>query len=147
MKPEWILIANASRAGLLQREPGCPQVVIHSFEHALSGSLSSELGDAPAGQEKADRSFGGAAYQPRMDPKEKEHLRFAHEMSQYLERQAQQGNFKSLALYASSPFLGELKAALGTAAAGLVSATHDLDLPSVGLVELDQRIAHQSTPH
>lgn len=145
MKPEWILIANASRARLLQRELGCPLVVIHSFDHPKSRSMASELGDDRAGQEKADRAFGGSAYEPRMDPKEKEHLRFARELADYLEQQAQQGGFKSLALYASSPFLGELKSALGTATAGLVVATHDLDLTSVGLVELDQRIAHEST--
>lgn len=144
MKPQWILISNAARARLLQREQGCPLVVVHSFDHPQSRSRSSELGDAPAGQEKADRSFGGAAYSPRLDAKEKEHLRFAHEMAEYLEQQAQQGSFKSLALYASSPFLGELKAALGSATTALVSATHDLDLTSVGLVELDHRIAHES---
>ena len=44
-------------------------------------------------------------------------------------------------LFASSPFLGELKAQLGTAAARLLTSTHDLDLTSVGLVELDQRVA------
>lgn len=145
MKPEWILIANAARARLLQREQGSPLVVIRSFEHPQSRSRSSELGDAPAGQEKADRAFGGAAYTPRSDPKEKEHLRFAREMADYLEQQAQQGSFKSVALYASSPFLGELKSALGPATLGLVAATHDVDLTSVGLVELDQRIAHEST--
>jgi protein required for attachment to host cells len=147
MKPEWILIANATRARLLQREQGCPLVVIHSFDHPAGRSKTSDLGDSPAGQEKADRAFGGAAYSPRLDAKEKEHLRFARELADYLEPQAQEGKFHTLALYASSPFLGELKSALGTATARLVSATHDLDLTSVGLVELDHRIAHEPTQH
>ena len=144
MKPEWILIANASRARLLQKEAGCPLVVINSFDHPQSRSMASELGDDRAGQEKADRSFGGVADQPRLDPKDKEHLRFARELADYLEAQSQQGRFQSLAIFASSPFLGELKAQLGTGTARLLAATHDLDLTSVGLVELDQRVAHES---
>lgn len=144
MKPDWILIANASRARLLQREPGCPLVVIGSFDHPQSRSMSSELGDDRAGQERADRSFGGAAYQPRTDAKENEHLRFARELAAHLEQQAQQGRFRSLVLYASSPFLGELKAQLGSVTERFVTATHDLDLTSVGLVELEQRIAGET---
>ena len=144
MKPEWILIANAAHARLLQREPGCPLVVIDSFDHPLSRSKTSDLADDRAGQGKTDHSFGGASYPPRVDAKEKGHLHFARELAGYLEQQAQHGRFHSLALFASSPFLGELKAQLGTATARLVSATHDLDLTSVGLVELDQRVAHES---
>ena len=144
MKPEWILIANASRARLLMREAGCPLVVIDSFDHPQSRSMSSELGDDKAGREKTDRSFGGAAYEPRLDPKDREHLRFARELADYLEGQARQGHLRSLAIYASSPFLGDLKAQLGTATAHLVSATHDLDLTSVGLVELEHRVVHES---
>lgn len=144
MKPEWTLIANASRARLLERKAGCPLTVIKGFDHLQSRSMASELGDDKAGREKADRSFGGAAYQPRLDPKDKEHLRFARELADYLEEQSHQGRFHSLAIFASSPFLGELKAQLGTATARLVSATHDLDLTSVGLVELDQRVARES---
>lgn len=144
MKPDWILIANATRARLLQKEAGSPLVIIESFSHPQSRSMTSELGDDKAGQEGADRHFGGASYTPRLDAKEKEHLHFAHELSDYLEQQAQQGRFHSLTLFASSPFLGELKARLGTATARLVTATHDLDLTSVGLAELDQRMAREA---
>ena len=106
VKPEWILIANATRARLLQREPGCPLVVIDSFDHPLSRSKASDLADDRAGQGKTGHGFGGASYPLRVDAKE--------------------------------------KAQPGTATARLVSATHDLDLTSVGLVELDQRVARES---
>lgn len=147
MKPEWILIANATRARLLQREQGCPLVVIHSFEHPQGRSKTSDLADDRAGQGKTDHSFGGASYPPRVDAKDKEHLRFAREVAEYLEHQAQQGNFHALMVFASSPFLGEIKAQLGTATMRLLTATHDLDLTSVGLVELDQRIARETSSH
>jgi protein required for attachment to host cells len=146
MKPEWILIANAAHARLLAREQGSPMVVLQSFEHPSSRGKVSELADDKMGRENSDRSFGGAAYQPRVDTKQKEHTRFARELAGHLEQQAQQGSFRSLAIFASNPFLGELKAELGTAAARLLSASHDLDLTSFGLTEVEQRIARESAP-
>jgi len=121
-------------------------VVIDSFDHPLSRSKTSDLADDRAGQGKTDHSFGGASYPPRVDAKEKEHLHFARELVEYPGQPAQHGRFHSLALFTSSPCLGvgEWKSELGTATARLVSATHDLDLTSVGLVELDQRVAHES---
>jgi protein required for attachment to host cells len=140
MKPDWILIANATHARLLRHERGSPMVILESFEHPESRSKISELADDKMGQEKSDRSFGGAAYQPKMDAKQKEHMRFARELADHLEQQAQQGSFRSLVIFASSPFLGELKAELGEATARLLPITHDLDLTSFGLTELEQRV-------
>ena len=82
-----------------------------------------------------------------IDATEEEHLHFARELVEYPGQPAQHGRFHSLALFTSSPYpgVGEWKVELGTATARLVSAAHDLDLTSVGLVELDQRVAQEST--
>jgi len=141
MKPDWILIANAANARLLQREAGEPLVVLKSFEHAASRLHSSELGDDKAGKQKADRAFGGAAFPPRTDPHEKEHLHFARELAVQLEQAAGEGRFQHLSIYASSPFLGHLKAQLGEATGRLLASAHDLDLTSFGLAEVESRIA------
>lgn len=143
MKPHWILLANAAHARILQQTQGAPLVVVQSFTHSESRSKISELVDDRAGRENADRSFGGACYQPRTDPKRKELHRFAHELAAHLERHAQQGDFDSLAVFASSPFLGEIKSELGPATARLLSGTHDVDLTAVGPAELQRRIAHE----
>lgn len=143
MKPHWILIANASYARLLQQEGSARLVVLKSFTHSEGRSKISDLVTDRAGNEKTDRSFGGTTYQPRTDPKRKEHYRFAHELADHLERHAQLGSFESLTVFASSPFLGELKAELGSGAKRLLSGTHDLDLTSVGPAELERRIAHE----
>lgn len=143
MKAEWILIANATHARLLQRVHGERLVVRKSFTHPQGRSKISELADDRVGHERSDRGFGGIAYSPRMDAKQKEHERFARELADYLEREAQQGTFESLELFVSSPFLGELKAGLGDATTRLLSGTHDLDLTAVGLAELEGRIAHE----
>ena len=143
MKPDWILIANATRARLLQQEPKDKVKELENFEHPQSRSKISELADDRAGHDKTDRTFGGVAYQPRLDAKQKEHQRFARELADYLEHQAQLGNFRSIEVFASSPFLGELKAELGAATTRLLAGTHDLDLTMVGKAELGRRLAQQ----
>lgn len=146
MKPDWILIANATHARLLRRESGGLMVVLETFEHPEGRSKVSELADDKMGRENSDSSFGGSAYQPRVDAKQKEHARFACQLAGHLEQQAQQGSFRSLVIFASSPFLGELKAELGAATARLLSTTHDLDLTSFGLTELEQRVERELAP-
>lgn len=143
MKPDWTLIANASHARVLQQQRGEPMVMLKSFLHPESRSKVSELADDRAGHETTVRAFGGAPYSPRIDAKRKEHERFARELADYLEHEAGQRRFQSLSVFASSPFLGELKAELGSATANLLAGTHDVDLTAVGLAELERRIAHE----
>ena len=141
MKTEWILIANASRARLLQRRAGEPLALLRTFDHPESRRKSSELGDARAGHELGASGRAGTAFYPRSDPKEKEQIRFARQLAAHLEHEARQNAYQSLTLFASSPFLGELKRELGSVGAPLVAATHDVDLTTVGLAELGPRIA------
>jgi len=143
MKPDWIVIANASRASLVQRERGSPMKVIRKFSHPEGRSKVSDLVGDRAGHGSSDHSWGGSAYPPRIDAKRKEHERFATELAAHLERAAQQGTYRSLALLASSPFLGELKAELGPAAEKLLTVTHDVDLTAVGPAELEKRILRE----
>ena len=143
MKPEWILIANATHARLLSHDRGSPMVVLKSFEHPQGRSKVSELADDRMGRENTDQGAGGTAYQPRMDAKHKENLRFARELADYLEPYAQQDTFRSLSVFASSPFLGELKSELGSATTRLLTYLQDLDLTSFGLSEVERRIAQE----
>lgn len=143
MKPTWILVANAAHARLFRQEPGTPLVTLQSFEHPASRQHSAVLGDDKAGREQSDRAFGGAAYTPRTDAQTKEHLHFARELADALEQGAQKSEYAALFVYASSPFLGELKQALGEHTRGRLAATHDVDLTSFGLAEIEQRIQAQ----
>jgi protein required for attachment to host cells len=139
-QPDLILIANATHARLLSRERGKPMALLQSFDHPQSRAKAADLADAPAGRGRADRSSSGASYPPRTDAKSKEHLRFARELADALEQLAQQGSHGALALFASSQFLGALKAQLGGATQRILHSTHDLDLTSVGIVELESRV-------
>lgn len=145
MKSDWILVANAAQARLLQSEPGTPMVVVRAFHHPDSRLSSSKLGDSERGRESSDRGHGGQAYAAHVEPHRKEHLRFARELADFLEQSALQGQMRRLHVFAASPFLGELKEQLGDATLRLLAGTHDLDLSSFALGEIERRV--QSALH
>jgi protein required for attachment to host cells len=121
-KRDWILIANTTRARVLQQEPGSAMVVLESFVH-------------PAGR--------GVRADPLPDTRQKECTRFAHELAEYLEHEARQGHFAKLAIFASSSFIEELRAGLGKLTQQLLTGIHELDLTSVGVAELERRVSHE----
>jgi protein required for attachment to host cells len=143
MKPHWILVANATEARLLQQEPGGPLVVLQAFHHPESRLHTAELGDDRAGREVSGHGFGGAAYQPRLDAQRKQHLHFARDLADHLEQAAGEHRYASLAVYASSPFLGELKQLFGDATRKLVAGTHDVDLTSFDVAEIERRVQQE----
>jgi protein required for attachment to host cells len=143
MTADWILIANAAHARLLQRDDRGRLQVLKLFEHAESRMRSSGLGSGPAGGEPGGQGFGRAAFVPRLDAQHREHLHFALELARELEEGARQHRYGSLMIFASNPFLGELKKQLGDATRRLLSEKHDVDLTRVGLAELPQRIEHE----
>jgi hypothetical protein len=118
MKPDWTLIANATRARLLQQERGGPMVILESFIH-------------PRG---------------RGDLNAREHAGFARELAQLLEQEAQLDHFGTLTIFASGPILGEIQNQLGKATVRRLASTHEQDLTAFGLTELEQRIAHELAP-
>lgn len=145
MKPDWILIADAAHARLLQQEPAGHMTLLQSLEHPRSRLRNSELCADKAGRELSDRGFGGTAFLARVDAQRKEHQRFAQQLAQVLEEGARSRRYDALHVFASSPFLGELKHALGPGTRRLLAGTHDVDLTAVGLAELPKRLEHERT--
>lgn len=142
MKPDWTLIANATRARLLQQEQGAPMVILESFVHPAARARICEPAVGRAGQDKTGR-FGGAACDRRVNAQRWAQAEFARELAQVLEQEARLDHFQSLTIFASSPFLGEIQAELGKATQRRLAATHELDLTRCGLSELEQRISHE----
>jgi protein required for attachment to host cells len=97
-------------------------VVLESFVH-------------PAGR--------GRRTDPLLDARQKECTRFARELGHYLEHEASLGHFGSLAMFAPPSFLAELRAALGKATLRALAGTHEMDLASVGVAELERRVSHE----
>lgn len=143
MNTTWILIANAAHARVLQQETSGRLRLLQSIEHPASRLPSSELGDDKAGRELSGHGFGGAAFEPRLEAHRKERQRFAHQLAEMLEHAAQEERYDALHVFASSPFLGELKDAFGRATQRLLAGTHEHDLTAVGIAELPARIEHE----
>jgi len=120
-KPDWILIANTTRARVLQQR-GVVIEILESFVH-------------PAGR--------GQVTPALLDARQKEYTRFAQELAQYLEAEARMGRFASLVILAPLPFLDELRAALGKFTARLVVGTVERDLTSWGVAELGRQVSRE----
>jgi protein required for attachment to host cells len=141
MKSEWIVVANSSMARLLKRASADePLVTVEVLQHPQSRMKASELGDDRPGHEASDFSAGGNRFEPRTDARRKEHDKFAHELAAHLERGLVAGAFGSFSLYASNPFLGELKAALSPALQKALHQAVDSDYSSLDLGELERRL-------
>ena len=141
MKRQWILLANASHARLLSRDSAAePLIPVETMEHPESRLKASQLSDDRPGHEATDNSSGGNRYEPRSDVRRKERQRFAREIAHRLDAGLADGAFSELWLFASSPFLGELKAQLSDAVNKRVQHSLDSDLTALGLSEIEQRL-------
>ena len=141
MKRQWILLANASHARLFSRDSTTdPLVPLATLEHPESRLKASQLTDDRPGHEATDNSSGGNRYAPRSDVRRKEHQRFAREIANRLDAGLTAGEFNAVWLFASSPFLGELKAQLSDAVNKRVHLALDSDLTALGLAEIEQRL-------
>jgi protein required for attachment to host cells len=129
MKRNWLLVANAARARVLEEtdEPG-RYAHVADLAHPQSRMKSEQLGEDRARHvEGVGHGLGSAAYQPRTDPHEREHDRFAREVATALNDGVAQGRCAGLTLVASDPFLGLVKSHLDRQSRKLVLHTvaHD----------------------
>ncbi|HEY9224783.1 MAG TPA: host attachment protein [Variovorax sp.] len=142
MKTQWIVIANAASARILRRDNAtAPLVPVTVLTHDRSRLHASALEPDRTGSQASDNSYGPNHFEPRTDARRKEHQRFAREIAERLDAGLKAGEFSSLTLFASNPFMGELKAQLSEAVSQRIKATLNNDLSHVGLAELDRRIS------
>jgi protein required for attachment to host cells len=137
---DGVLVANAARARLFVRDAqnrAMREVV--SFVHPRTRMKASTLGHDRPGQ--AIKGAARTAYEPHTDPHHKELTEFARELMQRLEEEALQRRFPRVAILASNPFLGELKAHIGATTGRLLVAAVPLDLTEYLGAELERRVA------
>lgn len=147
MKPELILIANSTEARLFTRHSeNDPLLPLATLEQPEGRLKSTELGDDRLGHGSNDSRPGGVSFTPRVAPKRKKHLQFARLLAQRIDEAMAGGACGRVTLFASCPFLGELKGELSPAAKKALHAAIDLDLTSFGLSELEQRIDQELAP-
>ncbi|HWI81178.1 host attachment protein [Ramlibacter sp.] len=135
MKPDWTLVANGTRARLLQQEPGAPMVILESFIHPLQQADESASGPGVFGRLEADWTV---AHQ---------HTDFARELAHLLEQEAQLDHFHALTVFAASPFLAHLEQELGKATRQRLAAIHEADLTRCTVSEIEERIANELAAH
>ena len=141
MKDQWILVANASLARLFRRGSAAePLTPVATMVHQQSRLKAAELTSDRPGREAVDYGRGTNRFEPRGDARRKEHLRFAHEISERLEKGLANGEFDSLLIFASNPFLGELRALLSEAVEKRVKIALNNDLTGLGLAEIEARL-------
>ena len=135
-----IVIANASLARLFDRDADNGGLLpLATLQHAESRFPGRELADDRPGHEATDRA-GSHVLQPRHDVRRQEHEKFAHDIAATLRRRFAGNEFSELWLLASSPFLGELRAAMDPPVLATVRVTQASDLTSFGLLEIEDRL-------
>lgn len=141
MQRTFVILANASLARLFSRDADTGTLVpVATLKHPESRLPGHDLADDRPGHEATDRSSGGNRFEPRSDVRRHEHTKFAHEIAHALKARLAAGEYDALWMLASSPFLGELRAAVDDAVAGRVQYTHASDLTSLGLAEIEDRL-------
>ncbi|MBE0549153.1 MAG: host attachment protein, partial [Rubrivivax sp.] len=137
---DWVLVANAARARVFERDPENNAMrELASFVHPQSRLKGQALDrDRPG---KAHKGVASTAFPPHTDPHQKEHAEFGRELAERLEEAALAHRYPRLTILASNPFLGELKAQLGAATQKLLQAAVALDLTPHDGAELEHRVA------
>jgi protein required for attachment to host cells len=148
MKPELILIAKSSEARLFLRSSDQePLVPLAELTHSGSRQKISQLVDDRAGHGSSDRRPGGVSFAGRIDPKRKQHLQFADELCERIDAELAAGHCDRVAVFASCPFIGELKSRLSASARKALHAAVDADLTALPLEELERRVAEELRLH
>ncbi len=131
-KPVWAVVANGSRARVLEQHSTKPD---HWTEKECWVHPQSRVHGAGAGA-----AHGPAAHVPRGGPQEHERRAFAQQLAQLLGSAVGEHRVGRLVVFASNPFLGELLAHLDGACRKRMADSHALDLTGLGMHELTQRL-------
>lgn len=145
-RPDWLVLANASRARVFERDT--PSGVLREIADPVH--LASRERDAASSHDRPGRAHKGSGstpFEPRTAPHLRERGHFAQELADLLESAALERRVHALVLMASNPFLGDLKAALGPSAQAVLRSAIALDLTGFQGRELEQRVNHALTEH
>lgn len=147
MKKQWILVANGSLARFFSRAgPGDPLVALETIDFPGGRLKGSELERDRQGHESSDNSSAAAHFEPHTSTRKKLLHQFARELAQRLDDGLADGEYDTLWLTASSPFLGELKAALSPGVLARLQWAHDADLTAQDVRTLESRLRELRVP-
>ncbi len=140
--PFWVLVANASRARILERPRASSPLLLREERTHPAGRLHPlEQERTPHGQTLAGRS--GLAL--RTPVRQRERHVFAHELAALLRTHCLAHDIGDLAVYASSPFLGDLTHSLDSALVRRLKVRQAVDLTSWSLPRIEARLLRDLT--
>ena len=139
----WVLVANAARARLLEETDKAGRFVhVAALIHPESRMKGSELAwDRPGRVEGSSHGTGSSAFDPRTGVRQREREHFAREVAAAIDEGIRSGRCAGVTLVASDRFLGEVKAHLSAAALERVLRTVAADYTALSDAELAQRLA------
>ena len=145
-RAEWVLVANGARARCFERDPESSHLrELAGFVHEQSRIKPSQLGDDRPGH--AMKGGASTQFEAHTEVHEKHRAQFARELAAYLDEAALAHRYDKLALIASTPFLGDLRAQLGDASRRCLITSQALDLTEVTGHELEQRVTSAMLGH
>ncbi|NMM82692.1 hypothetical protein B2J86_17475 [Acidovorax sp. SRB_14] len=135
-KPVWVVVANGSRARVLEQHPTKPErwTETECWVHPQSRVHGADTGHGPAGH------AGRSGLASRSGPQEHERRAFAQQLAGLVATAVGEHRVGRIVVFASNPFLGELLAHLDSESRKRVADSHALDLTSLGMHELTQRL-------
>jgi len=142
MNNVWVLVCDAARGRIFSVSgENAEWRPVHSFRHDSARSKSSEL---VTDREGRRTSVGGSSHHNALAPssslKEQGERQFAHELSAFLEHEAQMHRFHRWVLVAPPQMLGMIKGVLSSTLAVRLMRSVDKDLTEFGEAELEERL-------
>ena len=135
--PIWIVVANGSRARVLQRaQPSKALTELKDWVHPATRAHRQDL----IGGHRQSGIRGRSGLAERSPAQDRERSAFAHEICQWLAQAIHSHEVGSIALLSTNPFLGELVAQGQGTLHKHLCATHAVDLTSLPMPELAQRL-------
>lgn len=133
--PLWIVVANGSRARVLQRHaPAEGLTELRAWVHPATRQHHQDFGNRQSGI----RGRSGLA--ERSPVQDRERHAFAHEVCDFLVQAVHRGDVDRIALFSSSPFLGELLTQSQGTLGPHLCARHAVDLTHLSLTDLSVRL-------
>ncbi|HVZ00896.1 MAG TPA: host attachment protein [Dongiaceae bacterium] len=129
-KITWVLVADGARAAFFHNDgPGKGlEPIFELGEHRHGADTHEMMSDKQGSMRGGPGTSGSAALLPRHDPHEAEEKRFVEHLAKELDEAVKAKRFDRLIIAAPPRALGNIRKALSTATAKLVSAEYDKDL-------------------
>ena len=128
----WILVAHRGGARLFENKgPGKGLSLLHDIPHPEGRLKNKDIGTDKPGRSFDSRGQSRHSLSKEQEPAAHVAEQFAKQLSAMLDDGRNQQRFAKLVLVAEPRFLGNLRAALSTPTAALVTATVDKDLGGV----------------